>query len=265
MLMLESDNNLRFGNTGIGDGNNSASFNLTNKPNVLNIVSSGNVGIGTTTPSATLDVAGSATDGKSLYLRSGDGAAQTDSAQILFGYNNANNYTHSIRTRHSVGTAAYNAIDFWLWTPSDTSTALGNTRVMTIEGNQTVTVYGSATTCIIGAGTGATNCTSDLRLKKEIKPIPSALEKLALLRGVTFHWKDAKRSAPEHLGVIAQEVEAVFPQAVTTISDSTLPNGEAKAVDYAVLVAPLIEAVKELKVRDERLRRDFDAYVAAHP
>ena len=59
---------------------------------------------------------------------------------------------------------------------------------------------------------------------------------------------------------------------MTTISDTTLPGGTAKAVDYAVLVAPLIEAVKELKDRNEALRADveaiqadFAAYKAAHP
>ena len=139
-------------------------------------------------------------------------------------------------------------------------------------GTSLLTVFGPASTCTIGNGTGATNCTSDIRLKKDIQPISGALEKLALIKGVTFHWKDPKKAEPEHLGVIAQDVEKVFPQAVTTISDTTLPGGTAKAVDYAVLVAPLIEAVKELKDRNEALRADveaiqadFAAYKAAHP
>lgn len=302
---------------------------------------SGNLTIGNYTPSATLDVAGSNASGKSLLLRSGDLNTHSDSAQILFGYNNTANYTHSIRTRHSAGSAANNAIDFWLWTNADAAADLGSTRVMTLDGTGNVgigtvtptskltvegagvvaniggtaggilqvrqingksassassdvlflnygtgfnvnvgggagtsllAVYGPGSTCVIGSGTGATNCTSDARLKKDIQPISGALEKLALIKGVTFHWKDPKKAEPERLGVLAQDVEKVFPQAVTTISDTTLPGGTAKAVDYAVLVAPLIEAVKELKAQNdalqadvEAIRADFAAYKAAHP
>lgn len=108
-----------------------------------------------------------------------------------------------------------------------------------------MTVYGPSTTCTIGNGTGATNCTSDRRLEKDITPIPDALEKLSHITGVTFHWKDPRKAADEHIGVIAQDVEKVFPQAVGEVDDKTL--GKAKTLDIAVLVAPLIEAVKELK------------------
>ena len=63
---------------------------------------SAKVGIGTTDPTVTLDVAGSSSDGKSLQLRSGDIDSGTDSAQIIFSYaNNSYNsggYAHSIRT-----------------------------------------------------------------------------------------------------------------------------------------------------------------------
>ena len=56
------------------------------------------------------------------------------------------------------------------------------------------------------------------------------------------------------IGVIAQEVEAVFPELVTTGADGI------KRVDYAGLVGPLIEAVKELDARvralEERLERE---------
>ena len=113
----------------------------------------------------------------------------------------------------------------------------------------TFTVVGSGTTCVIGNGTGATNCTSDERLKKDIQPIPDALSKIGRIKGVTFHWKDPKKSGPEHIGVIAQDVEKVFPQAVGETDDKTL--GKAKTVDIAALVAPLIEAVKELKAEND--------------
>ena len=50
-----------------------------------------------------------------------------------------------------------------------------------------------------------------------------------------------KFDGEEHLGVIAQEVEGVYPQLVSTDSSGY------KSVNYTNLVAPLIEAIKELK------------------
>jgi hypothetical protein len=75
-----------------------------------------------------------------------------------------------------------------------------------------------------------------------------AVSRVARLRGVTWRWRqEAPEDAKEQpvIGVIAQEVEQVFPELVTTDAEGT------KRVDYLGLVAPLIEAVKEL---DDRLR-----------
>jgi hypothetical protein len=87
---------------------------------------------------------------------------------------------------------------------------------------------------------------SDIRLKKDVKPIEKALDQIARLRGVTFHWKDKKNDNGQQVGVIAQEVEKVFPQVVST------GGSGYKSVAYSNLVAPLIEAVKELKTRNEK-------------
>ena len=90
--------------------------------------------------------------------------------------------------------------------------------------------------------------TSDKRLKTNILNIPNALEKVSMLNGVTFKWLEFEANKTqaihanegEDVGVIAQEVEAVFPELVETRA-----NGY-KAVKYDKLVAVLIEAVKEL-------------------
>ena len=75
-----------------------------------------------------------------------------------------------------------------------------------------------------------------------------ATAKIQQLRGVTWKWRDdAPPDAHEQpgMGVIAQEVEKVFPELVETDADGL------KRVAYHGLIAPLIEAVKEL---DDRLR-----------
>jgi hypothetical protein len=77
---------------------------------------------------------------------------------------------------------------------------------------------------------------------------PETTEKIQQLRGASWEWREeAPEEAKEQpgLGVIAQEVEKVFPELV-----ETTPEG-LKKVNYEGLIAPLIEAVKEL---DDRLR-----------
>jgi hypothetical protein len=71
------------------------------------------------------------------------------------------------------------------------------------------------------------------------------------LRGVSFEWvEDAPGGRRgSDLGLIAQEVEEVFPELVTTA-----PNGY-KQVNYIGLIAPLIEAVKELDARVQALEQ----------
>lgn len=88
---------------------------------------------------------------------------------------------------------------------------------------------------------GSTVHTSDVRLKKDITTIPDSLAKVMQLRGVSFRWIDQQKDAemgPQY-GVIAQEVEAVFPNAVIT------DDKGYKSVAYSKLVAPMIEAIKE--------------------
>ena len=100
----------------------------------------------------------------------------------------------------------------------------------------------------------AWNLSSDLRLKTNISNLSNSLYKLSQVRGVAFDWhdQDLKTHQPQHLGVIAQEVESVFPQVVTTNKDGF------KSVDYSKLVAPLIEAVKELSERLEEQERQIE-------
>ncbi|AFY01325.1 hypothetical protein Bdt_1630 [Bdellovibrio bacteriovorus str. Tiberius] len=90
--------------------------------------------------------------------------------------------------------------------------------------------------------------TSDRRFKRNIATIDSSLEKVLQLRGVTYDWRTDEfpqknfEKGPQ-VGLIAQEVQTVFPDVVTKDNDGFL------AVQYANLVAPLIEAVKEFHAK----------------
>jgi Chaperone of endosialidase len=95
---------------------------------------------------------------------------------------------------------------------------------------------------------GAFNVSSDARLKSEIEPIGGALDRLALLRGVTFRWiKSNSRAA----GVIAQEVRKAVPEGVDTKSGNL-------TVDPMAVVGVLIEALKE----ESAARRFLESRVA---
>ena len=118
-----------------GDGSGGTASGITIKRDGL-------VGIGTDNAQANLDITGTSTDDRGLQIRCGDSSNQTDSAQIILSYAgnsyNSSGYAHSIRTRHNSAVATDNAIDFFLWSPTDTASTLGTKRVMTLEGTGNV-------------------------------------------------------------------------------------------------------------------------------
>ena len=97
---------------------------------------------------------------------------------------------------------------------------------------------------------------SDERLKENLEPIGSAIDKVEQLTGYTFNWipQDDVHvyGDMKDIGVVAQEVEKVFPEIV-----ADRENGY-KAVKYEKLTAVLIEAVKELSHQNKELRKDIE-------
>lgn len=81
--------------------------------------------------------------------------------------------------------------------------------------------------------------TSDQRLKDNIATIPNALDKVLSISGNTFNWNEKSDKEGNDVGVIAQEVLEVLPEAVTTRDNGYF------AVRYEKLVPLLIEAIKE--------------------
>ena len=92
--------------------------------------------------------------------------------------------------------------------------------------------------------------TSDRRLKHNISDLSNSLEKTMKLRGVSYQWKDQTKTQDNQIGLIAQEVEEVFPEFVHTNEEGM------KAVNYAQLNAVLIEAIKELNSKVESLENE---------
>ncbi len=96
---------------------------------------------------------------------------------------------------------------------------------------------------------------SDMRLKENIKPLKNSLAAIDKLQGVTFDWIDPVKYTPRtQVGMIAQEVEKVYPEVVQT--DGLVGY---KSMTYDNLVAPAIEAIKTLYENATGLKARVDA------
>jgi glycerophosphoryl diester phosphodiesterase len=99
---------------------------------------------------------------------------------------------------------------------------------------------------LIAAGDVQSN--SDERLKENVETIENALDKVSKLRGVYFDMK--AKPGVRKVGLIAQEVEEVLPEVVSTDSE----GDKIKSVAYANVVGLLVEAIKELKDEVDQLK-----------
>ncbi len=94
---------------------------------------------------------------------------------------------------------------------------------------------------------------SDIKLKKNIKSLKNSLELISKLEVVHYDWKDDGKS---DIGVIAQEVEKVFPEFVLEIQDDI--NGTVKTVDYSKLAVVSLQGIKELLNIIEDMKNDIN-------
>lgn len=94
---------------------------------------------------------------------------------------------------------------------------------------------------------------SDLTLKKNTTEITTALKSITALRPVTWHWKVGNDSQQLQYGFIAQEVEKVLPNLVTTVEweDGT----ERKFLSTKGLIPYLVKALEEQQQQIDILNR----------
>jgi len=123
--------------------------------------------------------------------------------------------------------------------------------------NGAVKIYFDAVKKIETTGSGVTvqgsvTETSDVALKEDITPLSNSLTNLKQLTGYSYKFKD---TGVKSLGLTAQEVEKVYPDLV---------EGEEgqKGLNYSGLIAPLLEAVKELSTEIETLKTKVAALEA---
>ena len=108
--------------------------------------------------------------------------------------------------------------------------------IQQIDSNYVLNVNGNM------ALNGIINTTSDIRLKNNIKTCENSLDKILKCRGVSFNYN---KDENKNIGVIAQELEEIFPELVNT-------NNEGyKNVNYIGIIGVLIEAIKDLNNKIE--------------
>lgn len=219
--------------------------------------SGGLIGLGTTSPAVAMDVvgnnAGLRLSGTGTHQVTVTGATSGRLGQDAGGFFFASDTNgKSVRFLTNNGT-----LNEWM-----RITSTGNIGIRTTAPATALQVVGD-----IRVGTAGTNgclqnfagtalagtCSSDLRLKTNIRPFPHILDKLVKLQPVHFDWKAAEHpdyhfGIGRNSGLIAQEVEQVFPEMVDVDAQGY------KMVNYSELPYLTLAAVRELKDENDTLR-----------
>jgi hypothetical protein len=254
----------------------------------MRITTSGNVGIGTTSPGAILELnAGTNTDirintSASGYLQVGQfangafiGTSSTDATAGILRFGTGATERARINSdgvlllgvttnpgggfggeRFVVNTAANSSL-FRTTAGTDAGTALSCAR--TSNGGQISFHQSGSFVGVISTNGSATayNTTSDYRLKENVQPMQDALAVVAQLNPVTYTWK---ADGSDGQGFIAHELQAVVPDCVTGEKDAVDAEGnpQYQGVDTSFLVATLVKAVQELKAEVDSLKAQLN-------
>ena len=198
-------------------------------PLILQGRSGGSVGIGTVSPNAKLFVQGGS------YTQTG----------------NANQAAYAIgATSIAADTSIYSYGKICAGNSQGDCSGTGGT-VITSSSISTGSISATSITTSGSISAGSfLYSSSDKNLKNNIQPLQDSLSKVLQLHGVSFNWKSTGQPS---VGLIAQDVEKVYPQLVATD-----PKTGLKSVAYENLVAPLIESIKEQQKEIDNLQHQID-------
>jgi hypothetical protein len=224
---------------------------------------SGSVGIGTATPQTPLDVYGDITflNGNQGYLGNFSGAGPTDMYLATNVHNVSGTPTLTISTSPGWLMDLAVADDEFFIERIPANGTWGETQhFLSIDSSGNVGISGNLRVNGSVSGMSAYNNLSDVRLKKDITPISYGLDAVMKLRPVGFNWIDQDQDwkKQHQIGLIAQEVEPVVPEVVTTANDAQ----HTKSIAYGSLVPVLIKGMQQLKADNDNLRAANDDLTA---
>jgi hypothetical protein len=250
----------------------------------MRIDTSGNVGIGTSSPTDTggygkaLDVQGSG--GSAVYVRSTTspstnygyvgftgGSSNLDiwnnpAGNIRFYNNNAERMRIDSSGSLLVGTTSNGGSEKAIFAYADASNNGVGIRETSDASNTTFLAFRASNSALCGRVTrvGTTNAvayntSSDYRLKESVQPMTGALTKIALLKPCTYKWK---ADGSDGQGFIAHELQAVVPDAVVGAKDAVDADGNIipQGIDTSFLVATLTAAIQEQQAIITQLQAD---------
>lgn len=135
--------------------------------------------------------------------------------------------------------------------PAGTTAWTGITGKPTVFPPAAGTITGNLTVTGVFVCNNDVTAFSDIRLKTNIAQLTNALEKLDMINGYGFEYKD--RVGEKQVGVIAQEVKTVIPEAVK-LTERVFNGEKMLAVNEVKIIPLLIEAIKELKREVDKLK-----------
>ncbi len=279
------------GNTELGGtaGFFSVTENCSNCYGYALTTGTGNVGIGTKTPGSKLDIAGTSNyshfylgTNEDTYIRAGKAGGKVvindiGSGSVGIGILNPNQFLDvngRMRLYHTGAQTGPGSITSGIWLNNQVnglgfsdgafvglncSAAGSETAGFFVGGGWRFDVDRSGNGRFGGVVTASSGfaCASDVRYKKNISPLNNALGNILQLNGVNYLWNqeafpDKNFSANNQIGFIAQDLEKIYPEMVFTDEKGY------KSVDYARLTPVLVEAVKELSVKNDSQQAQID-------
>ena len=217
----------------------------------MRIDSSGNVGIGTSSPASKLNVASGMVRVDTGYGMEFGGATNfiignSPANTLRFYTNNAEAARIDASANLLVGTTSSGGVGFTVG--ADAAGRILTSNVSAVPFDVYFFKNNGTTVGKITINTSSTSytTTSDYRLKEDVQPMTGALAKVQALKPVTYKW-NADNSNGE--GFIAHELAEVCPHAVTGEKDAVNEDGSIKpqGIDTSFLVATLTAAIQELK------------------
>jgi hypothetical protein len=237
----------------------------------MTLDASGNLGVGTTSPSNRLDVASSTnstigitrTGSHNVTLNAVAGGAFTigldgsgggteraridSSGNLLVGKTSNGDYVTGVEFQPAGAVLSYRSSDVaGIFGRTDNGETVRFTNNSNIVGS--ISTTGSAT---------AYNTSSDYRLKHDIQPMTGALAKIAALKPCTYKWNIDNS---ESQGFIAHELQEVVPECVTGEKDAVDAEGNPvyQGIDSSFLVATLTAAIQELKAELDSVKSELN-------
>ncbi len=194
------------------------------RSDAFTILKNGYLGMGTSLPTAKLHIKHNSYPDPSLLIEE----TENDYTRMEFRNTSVNSFWQMNAKAQTV--AANAQLEFW------NSSAGVPTTPLIIYGNGDATLSGTLTQ------------NSDSRLKRNVEPLELNLEKLIQVKGYNYYWKSEAADQEIQTGVLAQELQKIFPSLVKKDKEGIL------SVNYIGLIPVLIESVKEQQKQIDELK-----------